>query len=239
MAIVLAVGLHAAAVIAIPEFRQGVRDLVESTADFVEMAPDPEPAAEEPPPPPPRPDRQAPRPEAASNEPPPPVQESTAPPPELITTLDGTTLSNWSVTQGTGVATQPIRQGVQSDRNTEGSLNGVPDAGVPGGRGLVAAADLSVRPSAPAGLDDLLQRNFPADARQQGIEGQALISIEVRDDGTIGRIRRLRESPPEFGFADACIRTIRASSGWQAGRDRAGSPASSSMNFRCDFDIGR
>lgn len=238
-AIVLAVGLHVAAVVAIPEFRQGVRDLVESTADFVEMAPDPEPPAEDPPPPPPRPDRQAPRTESTSNEPPPPVQESTAPPPEVITTLDGTLSNTFTITQGTGDATAPIRAGVQSTRNTEGSLNGVPDAGVPGGRGLVADADLSVRASPPSGLNDLLQRYFPADARQQGIGGRALVSIEVRADGSVARVTRLRESVADYGFADACIRMVRASGRWEPGRDRSGTEVASVIRFACEFDINR
>jgi len=239
-AFVLAIAAHVLAVIAIPEFRQGIRELVGSTADIVEVEAEapPEPPA----PPPPRPERNnAPREASDTNEPPPPVQESTAPPPELLTTLDNVNLSNsgFTVQQGTGVATQPIRVGVQSDRNTDGSANGVPDAGVPGGTGLVADADLSVRAGSPSGLDALLNRFYPADARQQAVEGRAIVAIEVRADGTVGRVRRLSESVADFGFAQACINMVRESGRWTPGRDRDGTAVSSVLRFSCDFSIRR
>lgn len=239
IALVIALVLHVVAVAAVPEFREAVAEVVGSTADFIDVAPEPPPP---PPPaaePPPQVERAAPRTPTEAAPPAPPQQTTTVPPPEVITALDNTNLGNWQVQQGTGPATQPIRSGVLSTTNTDGAANGVVDGGVPGGTGLVADADLSVRASAPPGLDALLERYYPADARQQAVEGRAMVAIEVRADGSTGRVRPLRESVPDFGFAQACVRTVREGGHWTPGRDRQGNAVASVLRFSCEFSVRR
>ncbi len=98
---------------------------------------------------------------------------------------------------------------------------------------FVPAASLAKAPSAP-GLDAELERNYPAEARRGGISGKAVLRIEVRFDGSIGKVVNVSES--HSGFADACAKTVRAAR-WEAPLDREGRRVSTEITYVCRFEV--
>ncbi len=214
-----------------------------------EPEPEPEEAAPEPAPPPepePEPVVRRPRPRAA----PPPTEEPPAeePPPaeEAIADFSGMTLTNeqgagWQSATGSGAAIEgPIgRPGaVVTGRNRHGARGGTP-GGAGSGDGedlLVRASDLSRRPEPPASrLRDLLRRNYPRDAQNEGIDGDARVRVRVEADGRVRTLAVLSED--HAGFGAACRRTIREGGRWGAPLDRHGNAVPTIMTFRCTFTL--
>ncbi|HEY2734692.1 MAG TPA: TonB family protein, partial [Polyangiales bacterium] len=167
--------------------------------------PPPPPAAEEPKPPEPVaarpklvPKVSAPKPET---KPEPPKNE---PPPanEAPVDLTGVTLTgdngSWSSVVGNGSAMQgpAARIGKVTGRDRAGSNSGAID-----GRGttLVGEASLSRKPVPPDGMNELLEQNFPARARAQGVAGSARLRVRILADGRVGDMKVLRESG-DYGF---------------------------------------
>lgn len=247
-AFVVAVGVHVAALLLVPEFRATLRSLAPSSAEFVEVdAVVPEPT----PPPTPAPVREAPRvrpnvtappPEPTvaprPNEPPPAADEAVEEIQNLTLTNDSNSAS-FSVPAGTGVeSTRPIASGQVTGREVAGTPGGVV-GGTPGGTGPVSDENLSVRASQPSGLSDILQELFPDSARAQGVEGEAIVAVEIRTDGTVGRTRIVREAPRGFGFGQACVATLRRGGSWTPARDQAGNIVVSERRFPCRFSLSR
>lgn len=238
----IAIGVHVAALLLVPEFRQSIRDLATTTGDFIEVEPEP------PAPPPPPPDRPPPvprereevvRPEAASpDEPPPPLDQASEPPPDILE-AEGLELSNSTFTMpaNTGAAPRTNQSGVYTGNATQGTSTGSPD-GVPGGTGPALVTDLSVRAEPPSNMNAILDRHFPSEARQQGVQGTASVTVEVRPDGSVGRVQRGTESVSGFNFMRACIDAVREMQ-WTPARDQSGNTVGSSRSFRCRFDISR
>ncbi len=98
---------------------------------------------------------------------------------------------------------------------------------------LVAVADLSQRPVPPA-LDSVLKSHYPADARQRGLSGVAVIRARIDADG---RVRMASISSESFaGFGEACRKTV-VGSIWLPPRDRDGRPVATEVSYTCRFRV--
>lgn len=216
--------------------------LVEQPAEPEPVAippePEPVPAAPEPEPvkaPPPKPVERAPRPPKA----PPPESTPPAAAEETIADFSGTTLTGqggWASAVGNGAAMDgPI--GKAGAAVTGRSRPGVA-GGVIGGTGVrvVPEGDLSRRVQLPSGdvLNAALERNYPKNARQQGIEGVARIRVRVFATGKLQPLSTINESYP--GLADGCKKSLNAIV-FQPGLDRTGQPVATDITYKCDFRV--
>jgi len=227
-------------------------ELVEPPRPVPEPTPEPEPEPEEPaaaepivePEPEPEPVRRRPRAAPPPAETPP--EEAPPPAEETIADFSGMTLTNdngagWQSATGNGGAMEgPIgRPGAEvTGRNRRGVRGGTP-GGTGSGEGedlLVPPADLSRRPAPPASrLRDLLRRNYPREAQNQGIDGDARVRVRVEADGRVRTLAVLSED--HAGFGAACRRTIREGGRWGAPQDRRGNAVATITTFRCTFTL--
>ena len=213
--------------------------------EFTVEEPPPEP--ETPPPPPPEPETPEPEPpkakapKAAAPEPEPPPEE--APPPEQapeeVADFTGTTLTaegaGWSTRTGTGAPlTGPVGKIGSKPSNTD-QMASKPVG--PTGPRVVPLKSLARRPSAPAGLDTLLERHYPKRARTQGVEGKVVIALRVLPTGRLTDMRVVREHPSGFEFADACRKLLRDAGAFVPPLDRDGSAVAADIDFTCDFVV--
>lgn len=233
------------------------RELASVNVDVIEPPPEPEPAVEEPPapepepepelaepePPPPReppPPEEAP-PEEPPDEPPPPAEETPVAFDNIVLTND-TGESSFSVQQASGVDREgPI--GTPGAQVTGRSRRGQP-GGTPGGTGepdaprgprVVAMADLSQDPTVPGSLPRLVERNYPREARQQGIAGKARVRIVINPDGSLRVGPVLSETWD--GFGEACQRALRQSPRWGRPLGERGERVAVRSHFECTFDL--
>jgi outer membrane biosynthesis protein TonB len=216
-----------------------------------EPAPEPEPEQAPPEQPPlpaaPPPPRLSPRPATPRDAPPPPPD---APPPapreETPVAFDNVTLTNdgpssFSVPQSSGESREgPIGPpGTPTGRRVvgtaTGALGGTGTGEAPPGPRFVPVSDLSRRPSPPGNLDALLERFYPRDERDQGVEGEATLRVVLGVDGRMVRSRVVTATRPSFG--EACRRLLRETR-WSTALDRDGQPVSTEIEFRCDFEVG-
>lgn len=228
----------------------------EPVAEEPEPDPEPEPPEPEVVEPPPEPDPPPrPRPEPQDEPPPPPPDEPPPdePPPEeppaaeeAIADFTGETMvaegpGAFVTATGNGEAMQgPIGQpGAQvTGRRRSGNPNGTP-----GGRGdgppaprVLPAADLSRQARPPnQRLVEILRRNYPSRARDLGIEGDAVVRVQVNADGSVRPLSVVSEDYE--GFGAACRQSLRQSPRWEPPADRQGQPAATRLNFRCTFTI--
>ncbi|MDW8363665.1 MAG: energy transducer TonB [Myxococcales bacterium] len=212
--------------------------------------PDPtsaEPERLEPPPSPPpeRPRRRsAPLPPPAEPPPHPSAAESPTPA-ETPVAFDNVVLtaegggSGWSVAPGSGVEREgPIGTpgALVTGRSRTGRESGQPaSAATTGAPDWVAPENLSRPPSQPPGLDALLERFFPPEARAQGIEGWARVRVRIEPDGRLVVLTRLGHSGEPF--AAACEQALRASPRWSPPLDRGGRPVATIIAFPCTFEV--
>lgn len=219
------------------------------TMEVVEVEPEPEPEpeveeVEEPEPAAPEPEIVRRRVEP-TEEAPPPEPEPPPPQEEAIEEFAGVTLTNdgpgesWASNVGTGAeVTAPIGQ--PNAQVTGRVRHGVPN-GVPGGTGdgeaIVAARDLSREPRIPDidGLRRILRDNFPPQAQNLGIEGNAVVRIHVGADGSVRPLAVVSETYE--GFGAACQRTLREGGRWDPPLDRQGHPVATRTTFRCTFSF--
>jgi TonB family protein len=103
----------------------------------------------------------------------------------------------------------------------------------PAGPALVAASDLSSRPTPPA-LDSALRQHYPRDAKERGIGGSARVTARIQPDGSVRQIRL--ESESFAGFGEACRKTLLGSR-WSAPRDREGRAVATEIRYTCRFVI--
>jgi len=194
-----------------------------------------EPPPPEPPPPPPEPEPKQPVQRAQPEEAPPPEPE--APPPEEVADFTGVTLTggdgSWSTAVGSGA---PLKGPV-------GKINRGPvepqqaAKALPVGPRFVPAGSLARKPQQPAGLSALLEQNYPRRARMQGIGGKARVLLRILPSGRAVDIKVADESPEAYGFAEACIKTIRESPPFSPGFDRGGTAVATEVPFNCDFVV--
>ncbi len=221
---------------------------------FVVETPEPEPLppepapAEEPPPPPPEPEAPAPRPAAVPRETePPPDEPPPAPLEETPVAFDNVTLTNdgpssFAIQASSGVSREgPIGPpGTPTGRRVEGSATGAPGGTgtgqAPAGPRIVAAADLSRGPRPPANADAILDRYFPREEREQGIEGEAKVRVVLGPDGRATSVRVVNASRAAFG--DACRRMFRDPQMlFTPPLDAQGNPVATQFDFECAFEM--
>jgi len=162
---------------------------------------------------------------------------TTAPAPNTAPALDlsGVTLSNdsdsgFAMPLGDGSALHgPIGSG--APRAPAAATAAAPSA--PKAPALVDAHDLSERPRPPA-LTALLRENYPEEARQRGLRGQASLRARIDADGVIRSARVLSESAA--GFGAACRRTVLGSR-WSAPRDKNGGAVATEIVYTCHFEV--
>jgi len=167
-----------------------------------------------------------------------------APEPEAETPADftGVTLTHdgpaagWSSATGNGKA-------MNGPVGTPGArITGRSRAGASGGAGsspntegppILALADLSTPPRAPV-LSEMLERNYPDQARRRGLGGKAVMRLRVMPDGHLRDLIVIAES--EAGFGEACKRTLRDSL-WSPPLDRKARPVSTFVSYTCTFAV--
>jgi outer membrane biosynthesis protein TonB len=154
----------------------------------------------------------------------------------------GVTLTNdgpgtgWASATGNGRAMNgPI--GTPGARITGRSRTGATGGAGPSpkseGPPILALADLSKPPRAPV-LSDMLERNYPNEARKRGVPGKAIMRLRVMPDGHLRDLIVVAESGG--GFGEACKRTLRDSL-WSPPLDLAARPVSTFVNYTCTFEV--
>jgi len=164
--------------------------------------------------------------------------------PEAETPADftGVTLTNdgpgagWASATGNGAAMNgPV--GTPGARITGRSRIGATGGGRPGTRAdgppILDLADLSKAPRAPV-LSEMLERNYPDEARRRGVSGKAVLRIRVMPDGRVHDLIVVAESGG--GFGEACKRTLRNSL-WSPPLDREARPVSTFVSYTCTFEV--
>lgn len=150
--------------------------------------------------------------------------------------LSGVTLTNdtgtgFAMPTGDGSALRgPIGLGTN-----RGQVVAAPSAAasVPKPPALVDAGDLSEHPRPPS-LTGLLRANYPEEARQRGLRGDAKVRARIDADGLIRVARLLSES--SAGFGSACRRTVLGSH-WSAPRDKNGGAVATEIVYTCHFEV--
>lgn len=209
-----------------------------------EPEPEPEPVEEpepEEPEPEPEPPRPAPRPEPQPAEEEPPPAEEDAPPAEEVVDFSGETLvggegSSWSSRVGTGGALKgPV--GKIGNRPEDTNAKTAPKG--PSGPRVVPFKSLGRRAAPPTGVDfnSLLEKHFPAKARQQGVEGKAQMRIRILPSGRLGKISVLKEYPKGFDFGAHCRKMLQSAGTWVAPLDKSGKPVATDVPFNCSFEF--
>ncbi|MBV8762262.1 MAG: energy transducer TonB [Deltaproteobacteria bacterium] len=173
--------------------------------------------------------RRAPEPQVATQ----PKPAAAEPPPM---DFSGVTLSNdgasWSSPTGNGDAmTGPI--GAPAPAEHAGPVHRI--ASGTSTERVVAVGDLSRPPRAP-NLDAALAANYPADARNAGTIGTAVVRARILADGRVGTMRVISESVP--GFGAACQRTL-AGSHWDPPLDASSRPVITDISYTCTFAVTR
>jgi hypothetical protein len=164
--------------------------------------------------------------------------------PEAETPADftGVTLTNdrpgagWASATGNGAPMNgPI--GTPGARVTGRSRSGMTSGAGPGpksdGPPILSLADLSKPPRAPV-LSEMLERNYPDDARKKGLPGKAVMRLRVMPDGHLRDLIVVAESGG--GFGEACKRTLRDSL-WSPPLDREERPVSTFVSYTCTFEV--
>jgi TonB family protein len=238
-------GLHAAGFAKLDRMGGTAPAKVASKPTFMEMTPSPKPST----PPPPIPEEKpapkvvrrlasvtAPRAPATAQAQAKASAEARPPVAETVADFSGTTLTNegagWASATGNGAPMGgPI--GRPGARVTGRRVEGVSQPARPAEPALVAVADLSRKPEAPA-LQDILERNYPTEARQSGQSGKAVVRARITADGSVRDLMVLSETGQ--GFGRACRDTL-AGSRWTPPLDQGGKAVATIINYTCRFEV--
>jgi protein TonB len=255
---VLAVAVHAGSLVVMPKVPTGAgpdQPLDAVAVTIVEdepEAPEPEepveedvPEAEEPeepepvkPPPKPKTWRAPKEPPKAPEEPPAAAPETPVAFDNIVLTNEGDEPSSWAMDPGSGESREgPIGKpdAVVTGRSREGIVGGII-----GGTGIgvvVDVGDLSRAPIPPS-LKRKLEKLYPKKAKQEGVEGTAMMRLLIGPDGMPGKIRLIKVEPGGFGFEGACRKSLQGER-WKPPIDKDGKAVSTSVSFRCSFEINR
>lgn len=241
---VLAIATHAALLGGMP--RPPDRSVALTPGDPVDVSfieeqnEETEPAeTEEPEPvePPPKPKTfKAPKEPATLEEPPAAAQETPIAFDNVILTNDGEGDSSWATEQASGKSVEgPI--GSPNAAVTGRSKAGIV-GGVIGGTGtgvVVDVGDLSKRPVPPS-LKQKLERLYPKKARAEGVEGEAVVRMQIGPDGTPSKLRIISESVTGYELGDACLKALQGEA-WQPPIGKDGAPVTTRVTFTCGFEI--
>jgi len=251
--VLLAIATHAAFLGLTPNVPMGsgfddpLDAVMVSIVDEELVADEPEaPPAEEPPEPvEPEPVQPPPKPKTfqAPKEPPKEPKEPPAAAPEtpvafdnLVLTNEGEEPASWAMDPGSGESRAgPIgRPGaVVTGRSRDGIAGGV--VGGTGTGVVVDVGDLSRQPIPPS-LKQKLEKNYPKKARQEGIEGEVVIRLQIGPDGLPSQIRIISEEPPGYELGRACVNTLQGER-WKPPIDQDGKPVTTRVTYRCGFEI--
>lgn len=251
--VVLAVAMHAAFLGVMPNAPMGPRaeDPFDSVPvaiiDEQPVAPEPvEPEAEkapepedpEPVKPPPKPKTwKAPKdPPKAPNEPPAAAPETPVTFDNIVLTNEGDEPSSWAMDPGSGESREgPIGKpdAVVTGRSRDGVVGGIL-----GGTGIgvvVDVGDLSRQPIPPS-LKRKLEKLYPKKARQEGVEGEAVLRLQIGANGLPSKIRIVSEDPAGYELGRACMKTLQGER-WKPPFDKDGKPVTTRVTYRCGFEI--
>lgn len=254
--VVLAIAVHAALLGVMPRTPAGAPP--SDSGDAVAVAivdedvlmPEPEPAAPEEPAPEEAPDPEpvepprTPKTFKAPKETPQKPKEPPAAAPETPVSFDNLVLTNeeggepssWAIDPASGESREgPIgRPGaVVTGRSRDGVAGGV--VGGTGTGLVVDVGDLSKRPIPPS-LKQKLEKLYPKKARQEGVEGEVVLRLQVGPDGLPSKIRIVSESPEGYELGRACVRTLEGEK-WQPPIGKEGKPVTTRVTYRCGFEI--
>jgi hypothetical protein len=118
-------------------------------------------------------------------------------------------------------------------RSRAGATGGTGPAQKSEGAPILALGDLSKPPRAPV-LSDMLERNYPDEARRRGVPGKAVMRLRVMPDGHLRDLIVVAES--EGGFGEACKRTL-LDSLWSPPLDLEARPVSTFVSYTCTFAV--
>lgn len=205
-----------------------------------EMVDEPTPEPEEPervlPPPKPKTFKAPEAPPKAPKEPPAAAPETPVAFDNIVLTNDGDEPASWAMEPGSGKSSdKPIGRpdAVVTGRSRDGVVGGV--IGGTGSGVVVDVGDLSRQPIPPS-LERKLQKLYPKKARQEGIEGEAVLRLQVGPDGHAHNIRVISEEPPGYELGQACKKSLQGER-WSPPLDKNGSPVTTRVTFRCGFEI--
>jgi TonB family protein len=168
-----------------------------------------------------------------------PTSAPAAPPiAETPADFSGTTLTNdgagpgWASATGNGAAMHgPV--GRPGARVTGRHVDGQSPPPRPTAPPVVAVTDLSRLPEAPR-LEEALERNYPAEARQGGQAGKAVVRARITSEGSVRDLMVVSESAA--GFGRACRDTL-TDSRWSPPLDREGRAVATVINYTCRFEV--
>jgi TonB family protein len=250
--VVLAVATHVLFIGLMPDVQvgPGMQDPIDAVAIAIveddpappepeELPPEPEELEEpEPVKPPPKPKtfkapKEAPK---APEEPPAAAPETPVAFDNIVLTNESDEPSSWAMDPGSGESSdKPIGRpdAVVTGRSRDGIVGGIV-----GGTGLgvvVDVGDLSKQPIPPS-LKRKLEKLYPKKARQEGIEGEAVIRLHIAADGLPAKIRVISEDPLGYELGRACMKTLQGEQ-WQPPIDKNGKPVTTRVTYRCGFEI--
>jgi TonB family protein len=198
----------------------------------------PEPEEPEPVKPPPKPKTwKAPKePSTAPEEPPAAAPEAPVTFDNIVLTNEGDEPSSWAIDPGSGESREgPIGKpdAVVTGRSRDGIVGGIL-----GGTGIgvvVDVGDLSRQPIPPS-LKRKLEKLYPKKARQEGVEGEAVLRLQIGPKGLPSKIRIVSEDPAGYELGRACTKTLQGER-WKPPFDKDGKPVTTRVTYRCGFEI--
>jgi TonB family protein len=188
--------------------------------------------------PPPKPQTfKAPKePPKAPEEPPAAARETPVAFDNVVLTNEGDGDSSWTIEQASGKSVEgPI--GSPNAAVTGRSKSGIV-GGMIGGTGIgvvVDVGDLSRAPIPPA-LKRKMERLYPKKAHAEGVEGEAVIRLQISPDGLPTKIRVISENPTGYELGDACVKTLKGE-GWEPPLNKDGERVTTRVTYRCGFEI--
>lgn len=254
--VVLAVAMHAAFLGVMPNAPMGSRaegpfdSVAVAIIDEEPLAPEPaEPEQEEPAEPEesakPEPVKPPPKPKTwkAPKDPPKAPEEPPAAAPETLVTFDNIVLTNdgdepssWAMDPGSGDSREGPTgkpEAVVTGRSRDGIVGGIL-----GGTGIgvvVDVGDLSRQPIPPS-LKRKLEKLYPKKARQEGVEGEAVLRLQIGPNGLPSKIRIISEDPGGYELGRACTKALQGER-WKPPFDEDGKPVTTRVTYRCGFEI--
>ena len=199
-------------------------------------APEPEPPEPVKPPPKAKTFKAPKEPPKAPEEPPAAAPETPLAFDNIVLTNEGDEPSSWAMDPGSGESREgPIGKpdAVVTGRSRDGVIGGIL-----GGTGIgvvVDVGDLS-RPPIPPSLKQKLERLYPKKAKQEGVEGQAVVRLQIGPDGSPSKLRLISEDPIEYRFGQICKQALQGAT-WKPPLDKDGKPVSTRVTFTCGFEI--
>lgn len=106
------------------------------------------------------------------------------------------------------------------------------------GTGFAPASSLSRPPVPPdqTSMARCLERNYPRSAQQRGLAGTARVQLNIRPNGSPGRLRVTSVSVSGQGFGEACTSCLEGRA-WSAPLAQNGQPVRTRISYTCRFAV--